>query len=477
MADQYLSQTQTQRMSMVLAPQLRQSLELLQVPALELRTLVQQEMQQNPTIEEQSQEEATIEIEQGDADAKKEEEEFKDEFDKLAKLDDEWREYFHQNQSSHRYSAEETAKRQFFLDSLSQPESLQEHLMSQLTLAGLSEEDRHAGELIIGSINDDGFLATDLQELATTTGFTLQHLQELIALVQEFDPIGVGARDLKECLLIQIRRLGKEDSPAAVVVRDHLDAIGAKKFSEIARATKLTVEQVQDIARFIATLEPKPGRMFASDTTAYVLPEVSIHRVDDDYVILLNNEHIPHLHISDHYRKLMGDANTPADVKNYIREKIRAGMFLIKSIGQRQQTIYNIAREIVKVQRDFLEHGITHLRPLTMAEIATVVGIHETTVSRAIANKYMQTPRGTFEMKYFFTPGYRTSDGQEISNKTIKDAIQTLVGAEDVASPLSDQAMVEKLADMGIKVARRTIAKYRDELKILPSHLRKGFSA
>jgi RNA polymerase sigma-54 factor len=464
-------------MQQILAPQLRQSLELLQVPVLELRTLIQQEIQQNPTIEEiASDEEVSIEAEEAAAEKEKEEE-FKEEFEALAKLDDEWREYFQQTQSSYRYSAEDAARRQYFLDSLSQPKSLQQHLMDQLTVAALSEDERHMGELLIGSINEDGYLTSPLEELASTTGFSVEQLTEILSVVQEFDPIGVGSRDLRECLTIQLRRLGKEDSKAAVVVRDHLDAIGAKRFPDIARALKMPVEEVQEIARFISTLEPKPGRLFAAEGPAYVLPEVIVQRLDDDYIIMLNNDQIPHLHISDHYRQLMSNTATTADVRSYIREKIRAGMFLIKSISQRQQTIYNIAREIVGVQREFLEHGITHLRPLTMAEIAGKVGIHETTVSRAIANKYMQTPRGTFEMKYFFTPGYKTADGTNISNKTIKDTIANLVAAEDVHAPLSDQAMVEKLKETGIDVARRTIAKYRDELKILPSHLRKGFKA
>ena len=241
------------------------------------------------------------------------------------------------------------------------------------------------------------------------------------------------------------------------------------------RQLKISVDEVQDTAHFIARLEPKPGRMFVSDAPAYVLPEVVVQKIDGEYTVLLNNDHIPHLHISDHYRQLMSNAQTSADVKSYIREKIRAGMFLIKSIGQRQQTIFNIATEIVKVQKEFLDQGVTKLRPLTMAEVAAVVGIHETTVSRAIANKYMQTPRGTYEMKYFFTPGYKTASGATVSNKTIKDAIAQLVANEDQANPLSDQAMVEALQAAGTKVARRTIAKYREELKILPSHLRKSF--
>ncbi len=476
MADQYLSQIQTQRQMQILAPQLRQSLELLQVPTMELRTLVQQEMEQNPTLEETPMEMDRIEVEAEKPEKTDEEVAFDKEFDKLAKLDDEWRDYFNQTSSGQNYSKESAEKRQFLFDSLSQPESLQQHLMNQLTMATQDETERQLGELIIGSINDEGFMTSSLQELAETTGFTLDQIQIGLTLVQEFDPIGVGARDLRECLLLQLRRLGKGESLAASIVSDHLDALGARKFPEIARALKVAVVSIHDASRLIATLEPKPGRAFISDEPAYVLPEVSIVKTGDEYVVLMNSEHIPHLHISDQYRRLMEDENTKPEVKNYIRDKVRAGMFLIKSIGQRQQTIANIAREIVRVQREFLDHGVTHLRPLTMAEIAGIIGVHETTVSRAIANKYMQTPRGTFEMKYFFTPGYMTSSGQSVSNKTIKDVITQLVTGEDPAKPLSDDAMVKKLKEQGITVARRTIAKYRDELKILPSHLRRGYA-
>lgn len=461
-------------MSQVLAPQLRQSLELLQVPVLELRTLVRQEMEQNPTLEEQALESEQLEIEPA-VNAPAEEESFKDEFDKLARLDDEWKEYFNQNQPRGP-SSEEVARRQYFLDSLTQPESLQQHLMDQLTLSVVTPEERQMGELLIGSVNEDGYLTSSLDDLAASTGFALNALQDVLRLVQEFDPVGVAARDLRDCLLIQLRRLGKEDALAGLLVRDHLDDLGARRFTEVARALKVTVEEVHEATRLIATLEPKPGRIYASDATSYVTPEVAIQKLDGEYAVILNNDQIPRLHISEHYRQLMADASTPAEVKAYIREKVRAGMFLIKSINQRQQTIYNIAKEIVTVQREFFEHGISHLRPLTMAEVAQVLGIHETTVSRAIANKYMQTPRGTFEMKYFFTPGYRNADGVAVSNKTIKDTIANLVAEEDPAHPLSDQVIVEKLKEKGLQVARRTIAKYRDELKILPSHLRRGYS-
>lgn len=511
MAEQYLSQTQQQRQTMVLAPQLRQSLELLQVPVLELRSLVQQEMERNPTLEEGPEEAAPAEpteapaapaeaapaeaseppapptIEEFDdhaaAEQKAERErkgdgddaEFQKEFEKLSKLDDEWRDYFQQSRSSQSYSSDDAARRQFFLDSISETKSLQQHLMDQMALAAENEHQRQIGELIIGSISEEGYLLGDLAELALSAGYEPAELQKQLVLIQEFDPVGVGARDLRECLLIQLRRLGHGESLAARIVTDHLEALGGRKYPDIARAMKLPVEEVQAAARLIGTLEPKPGRRFEVDSTSYVLPEVFVQKIDGEYVVFLNNDQIPRLHISGHYRQLMADPKAGSDVRSYIREKVRAGMFLIKSINQRQQTIYNIAREIVRVQREFLDKGITSLRPLTMNEVAQVVGIHETTVSRAIANKYMQTPRGTFEMKYFFTPGYKTADGQSISNKTIKDAIANLVAGEDGANPLSDQAMVELLAQQGTKVARRTVAKYREELKILPSHLRRQY--
>ena len=472
MAEPFLSLVQSQRMSMVLAPQMRQSLELLQAPMLELRTLVRQEMEQNPTLEEQALETEQLEIEPG-ANAPEEEESFKDEFDKLARLDDEWKDYFNQNQPRGP-SSEEMARRQHFLDSLTQPESLQQHLMDQLNLSVVTPEERQIGELLVGSINEEGYLTSSLEDLASSTGFTLDALHDMLRLVQEFDPMGVGARDLRDCLLIQLRRLGKADDLASELVRHHLDALGAHRFLEVTRALKVPVEQVNEATRLIATLEPKPGRVYASESTSYVLPEVVIQKLEDDYAIILNNDQIPRLHISEHYRQLMADDQTSSEVKAYIREKVRAGMFLIKSINQRQQTIYNIAKEIVTVQRGFFDHGLSHLRPLTMAEVATILGIHETTVSRAVANKYMATPRGTFEMKYFFTPGYRTADGGSVSNKTIKDTIAQMVAEEDPAHPLSDQVIVAKLKEKGLQVARRTIAKYRDELKILPSHLRRS---
>jgi RNA polymerase sigma-54 factor len=474
-SQQYLAQTQEQRLQQILAPQLRQSLEVLQVPTLELRSLVQQELQQNPTIEEKPPDMLPLEVEPGSKEAEGSEElKFDEQFQVLSKLDEEWREYFRQTYTAQPYTAEAAAKRQYFFDSLTQPESLQQHLLDQLKLAGLGESDRVLAELIIGSINEDGFVSVPLDELARTTGADPRHLEAVLQVIQGFDPVGVGARDLAECLLLQIRRLGEESSLAAEIVKYHLADLAAKRYGAIARALGVSEEAVQQAARFIATLEPRPGRMFSTEEPAYILPDVVVQKVGDDWTVALNEEHVPHVMISPHYRALLEDPNTPSDVKAYVREKIKAGAFLIKSIHQRQQTIRRIAEEIVRVQRDFFEHGVSGLKPLTMAKVAGVLGVHETTVSRAIANKYMQTPRGVFEMKYFFAPGLKTSSGETISNKTIKELIARMVSEEDPKAPLSDQAIVQRLRDQGIEIARRTVAKYREELHILPSHMRRG---
>ena len=472
--DMSLGQSQQQRQQMMLAPQMRQSLEFLQVPLMELRTLVRQEMEQNPTLEEQPAENEQVEIEVGEEDARKaEEQEFQDEFKVLAQIDDEWRDYFRLTQSVRPYTASDAAKREFMMNSLTLPESLQDHLLNQLKTFGIPLNEQRIGELIIGSINDDGILTASVEELAGAAGYTLAEVRQVLETIREFDPIGVGARDLKECLLLQLARLGKQDSTAARVVQEHLEDLGARRYPAIAHALKLPVEEVQQLARFIATLDPRPGRRFSAEEASYVTPEVLVHKSRGEYVVLLDNEHLPHLSISRQYRQLMEDPATTSEVKAYIRDKIRAGAFLIKSIQQRQQTIFRIATEIIRVQREFLEHGVSRLQPLTMAQVAGVLGLHETTISRAIANKYMLTPRGAFEMKYFFTPGYKNAAGQAVSNKTIKDVIAQLVAAEDPAHPLSDQAIVARLQAQGFQVARRTIAKYREELRILPSHLRR----
>jgi RNA polymerase sigma-54 factor len=474
MPTQSLSLNQSQRMQMVLAPQLRQSLEMLQVPILELHTMIQKEMEQNPTLEELAPEGPVLEIEQnpGEKDDTSEMA-FDKEFEVLAKLDDEWRDYFFQDIDNRPGSSEAQEKHQFLMDSLPQRESLQEHLMKQLTMTDLSAVDQQIGEMIIGSINDDGYLTASVKEMVDTTPFDSEHIENVLLTIQDFHPVGVGATDLRDCLLLQLERLGKADSLAGDIVRDHLELLAAHKTDKLAKALKVSSDEVKAAAAFIATLDPTPGQAFSETTSAYVIPEVVVRKMEGKYVVILNDDRLPHLRISRHYRELMENENTTREVKTYIRDKLRSSAFLLKSIDQRQRTIYKIASEIVNQQSDFLEHGVSHLRPLTMAAVADAVGVHETTVSRAVNQKYMRTPIGTFEMKYFFNPGLKTSSGNDISNKTVKDIIKAIVDDEDIQAPLSDIAIMGILKDRGIKVARRTVAKYRDMMKIPPSHLRK----
>jgi RNA polymerase sigma-54 factor len=468
MAGPGIHQFQNLTMQQVLAPQLQQSLHILQAAALELQNIVQQELQTNPVLEEET---GTLETEEGS----KDDGEFQEEFERLAKLDEEWRDYMAQNVSYSSRNPEDEERRQFFFDSIASHETLQRHLWEQLNTADVSRSQREAAELIIGNMDDLGFLQASLEEISQNAGHPLGELEEMLSLIQTFHPVGVGSRDLRECLLIQLRRLGKEHSLEYQIVDEHLEDLGRKRLPELARRLGVSVELVQKAANFISTLDPKPGQIFTSDPNNYVLPDVSVDKVGEDYTVSLNSDQVPHLRISKTYKDLMTHGANGTEVRDYIREKIRSGKFLIKSIHQRQQTILNIANEIVKRQNEFLENGSAFLKPMTMVQIAEAVGVHETTVSRAISGKYMATPQGVFEMKYFFTPGYQTAAGATLSNTSVKEAISDLVRNEDARNPMSDKEIVEILSDRGIPIARRTVAKYRAELNILPSNLRKQY--
>ena len=471
-----MQQSQHLALQQILAPQLQQSLLILQTPLLELRNLVQQEMETNPVLEELPDEPSS---DGPNGDEPSADNNFKEEFEKLASLDEEWRDYMAQSSSyspeGSRGSPEAKDKRQFFFDSIAVQETLQQHLMTQLNQTALNANDRKTAELIIGNIDDNGFLQSTPEEMALSSGIAKEDFEKMLALIQSFYPPGVGARDLRECLLIQLQREGKENSLEYKVISEHMEDLGKRRFPEIARRMSITVEEVQKCADRIARLNPRPGQAFAAAPQNYVLPDVTVEKVDGDYQIILNNEQIPHLRISNIYKDIIAQGNNGSEVKDYIRDKIRNGKFLIRSIHQRQQTISNIAHQIVSRQRDFFEHGPSHLKPMTMGEIADAVGVHETTVSRAVSGKYMATPQGIFEMKYFFTPGYQTSTGESMSNTSVKEALLDLVKHEDGNTPLSDQEIVEILSQRGIPIARRTVAKYRTELNILPSHMRRKY--
>ncbi|HLP78434.1 MAG TPA: RNA polymerase factor sigma-54 [Candidatus Paceibacterota bacterium] len=492
-----LSQRLTQ--SLVLAPQLQQSLALLQAPTLELKALVEQELQQNPVLEEAPVTDMDMEERTRDGEAVAEVadpaeppadvnfdpateknsnepvDDFQAEFERLVQLDQEWRDHFSQTNVPTRLSAEDEEKRQFMFDSLVAGTSLQEMLLEQVRESSLPEADWPIAEMIIGNIDDYGYLKASVEELSASTSLPPEKITEVLSAIQAFDPPGVGARNLQECMLLQLERSRQQNTLEYRIVKEFMDALGKRRIPEIAKGTGVEVDEVQDALENIARLEPRPGRAFLPDNDQYVLPEVFVQRSGEDFVVTTNNEHIPHLRISNTYKDLMAQGENSGEVRNYIREKIRAGKFLIKSLHQRQQTIMNIAKEIVKRQHDFMSKGVAHLKPLTMVQVAEVVGVHETTVSRAVSGKYIDTPQGIFEMKYFFTAGIQTESGAGMSNTSVKDMIAEIFKKEDTGKPLSDQEVVKMLKEKGIVIARRTVAKYRTELNILPSNLRKVY--
>src|SRR5438045_9712714 len=356
MAAQGMQQRQSLALQQVLSPQLQQSLLILQTPLPELRNLVQQEMQTNPVLEELPDEPGSDGPDGAEPSA---DSNFKEEFEKLASLDEEWRDYMAQSSSysrdGSRGSPEAKDKRQFFFDSIATQETLQQHLMGQLNQTALNADDRKTAELIIGNIDDNGFLQTTPEEMALNTGIPQEDFETMLTLVQSFHPPGVGARDLRDCLLIQLKREGRQSSLEYKIIADHMQDLGKRRFPEIARRIGISVEQVQKCANNIAQLDTRPGAIFAEAPQNYVLPDVTVEKVNGTYQVMLNGEQIPHLRISNTYKDIMAQDGNGNEVKDYIRDKIRSGKFLIKSIHQRQQTISNIAHEIVKRQRDFFD--------------------------------------------------------------------------------------------------------------------------
>jgi len=449
----------------MLSPQMRQSLEILQATALELQQMVRLELESNPVLEEE-----VPEVENAEND---EEEDSEGELEELRALEDDWGSF--SAEGSQNGDAEAEARRQHFLEGVAPPETLAQHLEKQIGRLALDPVQRRLASLLVGNLNEDGYLAATPEEVADEARVETAEAIEVLNLLQTLDPPGVGARSLAECLQLQLARQGLSGSIAAKIVDGHLDLLGRKKFAEIAAALRVPQEAVREAGAVIAALNPKPGGVFEGEPAPVLSPDVVIERSGDGFSVSLTRDSVPQLRISRAYRDLLGEAAGAPEVRTYLRDKIRGGKFLIKSIQQRQQTILAIAREIAERQRPFLEQGVSALAPMTMAQVAEVVGVHETTVSRAIAGKTVATPQGVFEMKFFFTSGYRSADGAAVSSTSVKDVIAALIRAEDQRKPLSDQQIVQKLKADGLPVARRTVAKYREALGILPSHLRKSF--
>ena len=455
-----MEQIQGLALQQTLSPQMQQSLHILQAPLMELRQLVTAELEANPTLEEEPREVAREpEGQEG----------------QRAELTDQWNEYYAQRATSEPWTADAQARRQHFFDSQTKAPTLQQHLLDQMSGSEMSSQERGIALVIIGNIDDQGYLRATTAEVAAQAGCLEENVERVLEIVQGFDPAGVAARNLSECLFIQLRRSGRQYSLESRIVQHYLEELSRRKLPEIARLCHVSLSDVQNAAESIARLEPRPGRPFSAEDEQSILPDVIVERDGDDYTVSLNDDEIPSLRIGDRYKDMLSQAAGDREVRDYLREKIRGGRFFIRCVQQRQHTLLNIAREIVSRQRDFFDLGPAHLRPMTMSKVAQAVGVHETTVSRAVSGKYLASPRGLFELKYFFTSGYTTDNGESVSNESVRQAIAEIVRNEDTRRPLSDQDIVTMLSERGLPIARRTVAKYREQIGILPSHLRKSF--
>ncbi|MDD3118052.1 MAG: RNA polymerase factor sigma-54 [Victivallales bacterium] len=455
---------QTMRQEQVMTHQQIQALELLFLPVLELDAAINAEIEKNPVLE----------VDKVPDDAPEPDPAEGDEWlDKVLKLDDENR-YIRSGAGTGSYSKENEEKRQYYLDSITDEPSFQETLLQQLKFLDLTPKQRDCCEAVISGLDDDGYLISHPADLAMASGQSMAAVNEAIHTVQQLDPPGVAAPDLRTRLLLQLERQGRRKEPVYTAVSKYLNDIAANHLPQVAKKMHLSLDELKEIIGEIQKLNPR----LSSDTVSpheYIREEVTVEKENGELTVRMNNEHLPNLYISKKYRELLDDPNTPKETRDYIKEKLQAGVFLINSIIQRQLTIRKIATALVEFQRDFFLHGREHLKPLTMAQIAAKVGIHETTVSRAVAGKYLRCDYGLIPLRSFFTSGYETEDGQAVSKNVVMDAIRQMIEEEDPFAPLSDSAIVKELKEKGYNVARRTVAKYRDGMNILPSNLRRKY--
>ena len=459
---QSLSQQQT------LAPQMRKSLEILQASTLELTQVVRMALETNPVLEDLT-ESVSLDAEGPDP-------EEADSLEYLNETEDDWRDRSIMEGRSSPWTTEDEERRQRLYDSIVAPETLQQHLQHQLDLSMVEPDVRRAAQAIIGNLDERGFLDLPVKELSLRLEISSRVMNEALKLVQSFDPPGIGASGIPESLLLQLERAEGTETIEYKIVRDHLEDLARKRYPQIARALGTSVERITEAASRIGRLSPNPGGDFDPTGNPYILPDVIIELDDDgNWSARLTGEHLPNLRINDFYKDMIGRNGTDSKARQFLRDQIREGRSLIRSISLRQETILAIAHQLIKHQPQFFTKGPRFLRPLTMNDIADELSLHATTVSRAVAGKYVLTPHGLMEMRAFFATGYQTSSGEEVSNAGVREAIQQLVAQENPAKPLSDDSLAKQLAAQGIKVARRTVAKYREQLNILPSHLRKSF--
>ena len=477
---------------LVMTPQLQQAIKLLQLSRLELLGVVQKELQENPVLEEIAEgeedhssdsdhspaatladaTEATLATPAEAPASEAVSESEPSDAEKIADID--WQNYMDARPHTGMREVGGDADRPGIDQTHSRRESLSDHLEWQLQLARAPIEEEVAARFVIGNIDERGYLGASLEEIAIQSGVREEVAEAALALVQSFEPTGVAARDLRECLSLQLDAREIDDPLVRRIVGEALDPFINRDFRKVARQLDVELSEVVTAADIIAQLEPRPAREFGSEDTIYIVPDIYVHRIGDDFHIVLNDDGLPRLRITGLYKEMLGkDSSANADTREYVSDKVRSAMWLIKSIHQRQRTIYKVMESVIKHQRGFFENGVNHLKPLNLRDVADDIGMHESTVSRVTSNKYAHTPQGIFELKYFFSSSIRRSDGENVASESVKQRIRRLIDSEDSMRPLSDQRIAEMLRVAKIDIARRTVTKYRESMNILSSTKRR----
>ncbi|MBM4278419.1 MAG: RNA polymerase factor sigma-54 [Deltaproteobacteria bacterium] len=467
---------------LVITPQLQQAIRLLQLTRLELVDMISQEMKENPLLEELEEGKESFDEEE-QAPAEKVEEpvpvvehtaEVKGEGEGADEFD--WENYLENYNlaSFSKQRGQDGEERPSFENFMAKSATLFDHLYWQLNLSDLSEEEQRAGTWIIGNLDEDGYLKISMEEFSAEAGLSLERVEGVLRKIQEFDPIGVAARDLKECLLIQLNQLSPRDPIAEKIVQEYLSLLKNRNYPAIAKRLGVSVERVNRAASLISRLEPKPGRAYGGEVAQEIIPDVYVYKVEGEYIVSLNDEGVPRLKVNPYYRRILAEGrHAQQDDRKYIQEKLRSALWLIRSIDQRQRTIYKVAKSIVKFQKDFLDQGVQYLKPLVLRDVAEDIQMHESTVSRVTNNKYMHTPQGIYELKFFFNAGISSIQGEATASESVKSLLKEIIGRENPRKPYSDEKLVQMLKERNIHIARRTISKYRETMKILSSSERR----
>lgn len=459
----------------ILTPALQQAIKLLPMSTVELAEHLNQELVENPVLDEVQQEEvqqtdAAAQVEKSDPEPPAATEQ-QDTWD-----DSDYEYYFGEYLDSGYRPRATIENKEFrpFENTLSTTTSLSDYLRWQLCLRTDDEVLREVGIAIIGNLDDDGYLVASIDEIVAMGSWQTGDVERGLELVQQFDPVGIAARDVRECLLLQLKELELDGTPCETIVREHLQLLQTHQVPELSRRISVPVETLKEYIEILRRLDPKPGSRLNSTPSQYVVPDVTVSKVEGEYKAELNDDGMPRLRISPIYRRMIQkNSNNSDETRAYVKDKLKSAIWLIKSVDQRQKTIEKVAMSIIEMEREFLDHGIEHLRPLVLRDVAESIGMHESTVSRVVSNKYMHTPQGVFEMKYFFHSGVRNVYRQNISSVAIKQRIRNIIENEDTRKPLSDSRIVHRLQEVGLPLARRTIAKYREELRIPTASQRK----